>query len=219
MGLEYAANAVQNHLKSNSVKWYYTYSGTKAALVERQIRTLKETMARIFHHTGSRRYVDWLPKLADAYNHTVHSRTKIAPVNVNATNEQQVFTRLYGGPRKTTNQPKLRIGQQVRLSLVKGIFAKPSSERKWTEEIFKIKRVRITDPIMYYLEDESGEEILGGFYEYELNPVIKDAGDLFDIEKVLKKKKNKDGQMMYFVKWRGYDNTYNSWVSNIENKN
>ena len=50
----------------------------------------------------------------------------------------------------------------------------------------------------------NGEEIIGTFYEKELQ---KTSQEEFRIEKVIKRK----GDKMY-VKWKGYDNSFNSWI-------
>ena len=49
-----------------------------------------------------------------------------------------------------------------------------------------------------------GEEIIGTFYEKELQKIDQQE---FRIEKVIKKKGNK-----LYVKWKGYDNSFNSWI-------
>ena len=46
--------------------------------------------------------------------------------------------------------------------------------------------------------------IIGTFYEKELQ---KPNQELFRMEKVIKKKGNK-----LYVKWKGYDNSFNSWI-------
>ena len=49
----------------------------------------------------------------------------------------------------------------------------------------------------------NGEEITGSFYEKELQ---KTSQKEFRIEKVLKSKGDK-----LYVKWKGYNNRFNSW--------
>ena len=51
----------------------------------------------------------------------------------------------------------------------------------------------------------NGEEITGSFYEKELQ---KTSQDKFRVEKVLKRKGNK-----LYVKWKEYDNRFDSWIS------
>ena len=71
----------------------------------------------------------------------------------------------------------------------------------WKEEIFIIKKIKNTVPWTYVI---NGEEIIGAFYENELQGTKQTE---FRIEKVLKKK----GEKLY-VKWKGYDNCFNSWI-------
>ena len=52
--------------------------------------------------------------------------------------------------------------------------------------------------------DLNGEEIIGKFYEKELHKTNQKE---FRIEKVLKKKGDK-----LYVKWKGYDNSFDSWI-------
>ena len=74
----------------------------------------------------------------------------------------------------------------------------------WSEEVFAIKKVKNTVPWTYVINDLNGEEITGTFYEKELQ---KTSQEDFRIEKVIKRKGNK-----IYVKWKGYNNSLNSWI-------
>ena len=74
----------------------------------------------------------------------------------------------------------------------------------WSEEVFVIKKVKNIVLWKYVINDLNGEEIIGTFYEKELQKTNEKE---FRIEKVLKKKDNK-----LYVKWKGYVNSFNSWV-------
>ena len=50
----------------------------------------------------------------------------------------------------------------------------------------------------------------GTFYEPELQKIIKND-DIYRVEKVIRKRKRK-GVTEYFVKWKGYQDKFNSWV-------
>ena len=67
-----------------------------------------------------------------------------------------------------------------------------------------IKEVKNTVPWTYVINDLDGEEIMGTFYEKVLQ---KTNQETFRIEKVIKRK----GDKMY-VKWKGCDNSFNSWI-------
>ena len=121
-------------------------------------------------------------------------------------NELNVWRNLYPDRHKINNlTPKFSIGDVVRITKKKKVFEKGYTTR-WTEEIFKIKKIQNTNPITYKLEDLKEEKIEGTFYEPELQ---KTKQQVFRIEKVLEKGKNKS-----LVKWKGYDEKFNSWVDN-----
>ena len=67
-----------------------------------------------------------------------------------------------------------------------------------------IREVKNTVPWTYVINGLNSEEITGTFYEKEL---LKTNQEEFRIEKVIKKKGDK-----IYVKWKGYDNSFNSWI-------
>ena len=74
----------------------------------------------------------------------------------------------------------------------------------WSEEAFVIKEVKNTVPWTYVISDLNGEETIETFYGKELQ---KTNQQNFRIEKVIKRKGNK-----LYVKWKGYDNSFNRWI-------
>ena len=74
----------------------------------------------------------------------------------------------------------------------------------WSEEVFVIKKVKNTVPWTYVINDLNDEEIIGTFYEQELQRTNQ---QVYRIEKVIKKKDDK-----FYVKWKGYDRSFNSWI-------
>ena len=75
----------------------------------------------------------------------------------------------------------------------------------WSEEISIISKIKNTVPWSHVLNDLNGEEIIGTFDENELQGTSQKE---FRIEKVLKKKYDK-----LYVKWKGYNNSFNSWIN------
>ena len=63
-------------------------------------------------------------------------------------------------------------------------------------------KIKNTGPWTYVINNLNGEEIIGSFYEKDL---LKTNQKEFRIEKKLKKKGDK-----LYVKWKGYDNSFNS---------
>ena len=98
---------------------------------------------------------------------------------------------------------KSKVGDHVRISKCKIIFAKGYTPNS-SEEVFVIKKVKNTVPWTYVINDLNGEEIIGTFYEKELQKTNQQE---FRIEKVIKRKGDK-----LYVKWKGYDSSSNSWI-------
>ena len=85
----------------------------------------------------------------------------------------------------------------------KNIFEK-SYETNWTEEVFVIYDIKYSDVPYYYLKDLNDEKLDGTFYQEELQ---KTNLILYVIEKIIRTKNDR-----LFVKWRGYNNSFNSWI-------
>ena len=102
---------------------------------------------------------------------------------------------------------KFKVGDHAMISKYKNIFAKGYTPH-WSAEVFVIKKVKNTVLWTHVISDLNGEEIIGTFYEKELQ---KTNQQKFRIEKVIKRKGNK-----LYVKWKGYDNSFNSWIDKKE---
>ena len=100
--------------------------------------------------------------------------------------------------------PKFKVGDYVRISKYNNIFAKRYMPNQ-SEEVFIISKIKNTVPWTYIINDLNGEEIIGTFYEKESQKTNQKE---FRIEKVLKRKGDK-----LCVKWKGYHNSFNSWIN------
>ena len=67
-----------------------------------------------------------------------------------------------------------------------------------------IKKIKNTALWTYLIIDLDGEEIVGTFYENELQNTNQEE---FGIEKVIKRKGDK-----LYVKWKGHNNSFNGWI-------
>ena len=98
---------------------------------------------------------------------------------------------------------KFKVSDHIRISRYKNIFAKGCTPNSF-EEVFVTKEVKNTVPWTYVINNLNGEEFIGTFYEKELQKTNQQE---FPREKVIKKKDDK-----LYVKWKGYDSSFNSWI-------
>jgi hypothetical protein len=165
-GSEFVNKTFLKFLKEEGVHFFTTENeDVKASIVERFNRTLKEKMWRYFTKTNKLRYVDVIPRLIRNYNQSYHRSIRMAPEQVNVSNQEFVWNTLYAdvpGRKKVFTE-----GDRVRLAQARQTFKKGYTP-SWTEELFTVSRVNSTNPIIYVLKDDSGEELKGSFYKEEL---------------------------------------------------
>ena len=63
--------------------------------------------------------------------------------------------------------PKFKVGNHVRISKYKNIFAKGYTPN-WSEEVFVVSKIKNTVPWIYVVNRLNGGEIIGTFYGKEL---------------------------------------------------
>src|SRR5271156_1961152 len=214
-GREFDNMVVQHLLNVEIIRFFTVKSQFKAAVCERFNRTLKTWLWRYFTRTGNYSWIDVLPDFLVSYNSNVHSSIGVAPINVTNENEHELWLRQESrGPQKVTqrdNTTPFRVGDQVRVSVAKGPFAKGYLPN-WTEQIYTVSVVLNTDPEQYKLRDYHDEEIRGSFYAAELQRVV--PPERYAVEKVIRTRKVR-GRTQYFVKWYGYGDEFNSWTDDI----
>ena len=88
-GSEFMNRQFKTFLKKWNVYHFVTYNQTKAQIVERFNRTLKNKMWRYFDYANTHRYWDVLDDLVDGYNRTYHRSIKMTPLEV--TNGVETF--------------------------------------------------------------------------------------------------------------------------------
>ena len=103
-------------------------------------------------------YIDKLNGIVSKYNNTYLTTIKMKPVDLK--------DNIYIDFKKEVNDkgPKFKVGDHVRISKYKNIFAKGYTPN-WSEEIFVIEKVKNTVPWVYVINDLNGEEIIGISFE------------------------------------------------------
>ena len=141
--------------------------------------------------------MDKLDDIVYEYNNTCHRTIMMKPVDV----KDNTYIDFKKEVNDKSSQSKF--DDHVRISKYENIFAKRYT-RSWSEEVFVIKKVKNTIPWTYVISDLNGEEIIGTFYEKELQKTNQQE---FRIEKVIMKKGDK-----LYVKWKDYDSSCNSRI-------
>ena len=184
-------------LRDNNIAMYSTHNEGKSVAAERFIRTLKSKIYKYMTSISKNVYIDKLDQIVDEYNNTYYTTIKMKPDDVKDN------TYINADKEINNKDPKFKVGDHVRISKYKNIFAKGYMPN-WSEEVIDIKKVKNTVPRTYVINDLNGEEIPGTFYEKELQKTNQEE---FRIEKVIRRKGDK-----IYVEWKGYNNSFNSWI-------
>ena len=132
----------------------------KASQAERVIRTLKSRLQKYFVTNKTKKWVDIIQKIAADYNKTPHSSHGLPPLDVDHTNRDEVYKKLYPSIKLQT-VCRLKVGDKVRKIIEKDIFEK-GYKANWSEEIYTITKVKQADGVCwYYLEDLEGQQLKG----------------------------------------------------------
>ena len=196
-GSEFYNAFFKKRLRDNGIVMYSAHNEGKSVAAERFIRRLKIKIYKYMTSISKNVYIVKLDDIVDEYNNAYHTTIKMKPIDVKDN------TYINTDKRINHKDPRFKVGDRVRISKCKNIFAKGYTPN-WSEEAFVIKKVKNTLPWTYVINDLNGEEIIGTFYEKELQ---KTSQEEFRTERVLKRKGDK-----IYVKWKGYDNLFNSWI-------
>ena len=224
-GREFENQAVRTLFNNHNIELFSIKSAYKAAVVERFNRTLKGRLYRHFTANITNVWVknNALANAVHAYNHSVHRILKRRPADIHAGNVDAVRA-VWSAKRNSSSTTKLHyhydvhVGDTVRLSKVKGVFARGYLPQ-WTEEYFVVDSIdQRHSPTTYRLRDSAGELIEGSFYREEIELIhLKsnisggDGEPEFMVERVLRRRRQ-HGEMWALVKWYGYPASMNSWV-------
>ena len=150
-------NVFEKWLSDNDINMYSTYNEGKSVVAERFIRTLKNKLYKHMAATGKNVYYDVLDDVVNKYNNTKHSTIKMKPIDV-----KRVYI-----DEHNEKDSRFKVGDRVRISKFKNIFAKGYAPN-WSSEIFVVDKINDAVPYTYNLKDLNDEEIIGSFYDKEL---------------------------------------------------
>ena len=116
-------------------------------------------------------YFNVLNDIVGEHNNTYHKTIKMKPIVV----KYDSFAEYNEESNK--NDLKFKLGDYARISKYKNIFAKRYTPNR-SKDIFVLKQIKNAVPWTYVISDLNGEEIIGSFYEKELQKTGKKKSEL-----------------------------------------
>ena len=163
-GGEFYNNVFKKWLSDNDIIMYSTYNEGKSVVAERFIRTLKNKLYKHMTARGKNVYYHVLDDVVNKYNNTKRT-IKMKPISVKDNNKRVYID------EHNEKDSRFQVGDRVRISKFKNIFAKRYTPN-WGKETFIVDEINDTVPYTYNLKDLNGEEIIGSFYDRELQKSI-----------------------------------------------
>ena len=177
-GSEFYNHNFKKWLANNDISKYSAYNKGKSVVAERIIRTLKNKLHKHMTTVSKNVYYHVLDGIVKKYNNTWHSTIKMKPIDVKDN------TYINTDKKINNKDPKFKVGDRVRISKYKNVFAE-GYVHNWSEEVFVVNKTKNTVPWTYEINDLNGEKIVRSFYEKELQKTNQEE---FRIEKVIKRK-------------------------------
>ena len=139
----------------------------------------------------------------------------MAPVDVQKKDENRLWVRLFGDGDTYFKRLILQ-GAMVRASSHKTIFDKGYISN-WSREYFTVRKAvpqrKGTKRHVYQLVDYNDEDMNDSWYPEELHEI---SDNQYRIEKVLRRRTLPNGTKEIFVRWEGWPETYNSWITETD---
>ena len=117
-GSEFYNRSMKSWLEKNDIEMYSAHNEGKSVNVERFIRTLKSRAYKYMTSVSKNVYINKLDDIVNEYNNTYHRAIKVKPVDVKDN------TYINTGKKVNDKDPKFQVGDHIRISKYKNIFAK-----------------------------------------------------------------------------------------------
>ena len=158
-GGEFYNHVFKKWLSDNDIIMYSTYNEGKSVVTERFIRTLKNKLYKHMTATGKNVYYNVLDDIVNEYNNTKHSTIKMKPIDVG--DNKRVYI-----DEHNEKDSRFKVGDYIKNIFAKGYIPNGS------KEIFIVDKINDTVQYTYNIKDLNDEEIIGSFYDRELQKTL-----------------------------------------------
>ena len=194
-GTEYTNNTIGSLCKQFDVVQHYAPPPLKASVnytliylktyaiyyidfqtAELYVKLIKRKIHRHFQLNSTRRYIDILQDLVYSLNTRYVHSIGMAPIEVTIYNQELVFKRRYSHLENVEeDKPKYKIGDKVRIRLIKNGFIKGYLPN-YSTNIYTVNNVSVVPPIfMYKLLDNENDPINGRWNQHEIIKALDDS--------------------------------------------
>ena len=144
---------------------YSIHNEGKSVVAERFIRILKNKIYKYMTSIPKNVYINKLDNIVDEYNNTYYRTIKMKPADV----EDNTYINFNN--KVNDKDPKLKVGDHVRISKYKNISAKGYTPN-WSEKVFVISKIKNTVPWTYVINDLNGKNLLEHFMKMNYKRLI-----------------------------------------------
>lgn len=177
-GSEFLSQKFVKKAREHGIRTRLLKTYQHASVAERAIGKIRQRWRRIQTETGSNDLTKHFPKIVSQLNRTAHSVHGLAPIDVDNTNAGVVFKKRYGSylerlDGQSRRRNTIKEGTPVRLRTLASASAKNSKLgskpiRRFSKEVYTIRKVRATHPHTYTLSNEAGKLLDRVYYPHEL---------------------------------------------------
>jgi len=213
-GKEYKNRLVTSALRARKINYMYSYPPMKSNYAERVIRTLKARLYRVMQRKGDDDWAKFLPKVVKAYNNRKHTSLGISPNEVTEANTAALWFKFKKKNLRTMPRPqayKFDINDGVRVNFVRKAFDKEYFEQNSPAVYFISTRYNRGNVHRYRLKTDRNHPLDGTFLADQLQRARVNNETEYRIDHVIRYRRI-NGVLHAYVKWRGYDNSYNSYI-------
>ena len=220
-GGEFVNRMVKKVLNKYNIKHYIARNKNKCSVVERFNRTIQRLIYQMCRYFNTNDWISILDNAKSIYLNRSHRTIKMTPLEAEKEENQAKLREIYAEKYKEAEikrkKPKFKVGDTVRISILRTGFAR-GYHQNFTTEIWTVCDVFTNLPQpRYRVKDDNGEILLCVLNENEL-VAFKKKDNVYRIDKILKERRRK-GRKEFFVHWLGYPNSKNSWISENDIRN